>query len=419
MVARLRTQQMASVSTAMRGEPGQDNNAASDLKKICERTVQGFCSAVKSSISCIPPLLPRRNGDHFSSVVNRMATWPRRASRRLRERASPNAQLGSDSPAGGRHCRSFPAHGLPFASLTVNKPHSQYNSDIFKTSRPCNSSNGGDEQEEEEMATVGGTATASQVNAPPFCDDASLDDDIMFWNTQVENCLQEFGVEDDFQMYMMKGILELEQKSCCCSAPAISPGNAWTENLTEFDRVVEYMSTAFASESQHEGAGDSSVTTVSENETASSAVSSQELLQKTGVQEAGHRYRGTRQKEEKWVSEIRPTGSKKTVWLGTYATEEEAARAFDAGVFYYGKSHIPYNFPDSPQVLPTINEKPQDVCHKFVKNQARRNAERAWPSSGTADPQHPSAILEQTSSSRTSRGCFQGGKRRKSNSQLS
>jgi hypothetical protein len=343
----------------------------------------------------------------------------------LRERASPNAQLGSDSPAGGRHCRSFPTHGLPFASLTVNKPHSQYNSDIFKTSRPCNSSNGGDEQEEEEeeevVATVGGTATASQVNAPPFCDDASLEDDIMFWNTQIENCLQEFGVKDDFQMYMMKGIPELEQKSCCCcSAPAISPGNAWIENLTEFDRVVEYMSTAvLASETEHDGAGDSSVTTVSENETASSAVSSQELLQETGVQEARHRYRGTRQKEEKWVSEIRPTGSKKTVWLGTYATQEEAARAFDAGVFYYGKSHIPYNFPDSPQVLPAINEKPQDVCHKFVKNQARRNAERAWPSSGTADPQHPSAILEQTSSSRTSRGWFQGGKRRKSNSQLS
>jgi hypothetical protein len=271
------------------------------------------------------------------------------------------------------------------------------------------------------VATVGGTATASQVNAPPFCDDASLEDDIMFWNTQIENCLQEFGVKDDFQMYMMKGIPELEQKSrCCCSAPAISPGNAWIENLTEFDRVVEYMSTAvLASETEHDGAGDSSVTTVSENETASSAVSSQELLQETGVQEARHRYRGTRQKEEKWVSEIRPTGSKKTVWLGTYATQEEAARAFDAGVFYYGKSHIPYNFPDSPQVLPAINEKPQDVCHKFVKNQARRNAERAWPSSGTADPQHPSAILEQTSSSRMSRGCFQGGKRRKSNSQLS
>lgn len=66
------------------------------------------------------------------------------------------------------------------------------------------------------------------------------------------------------------------------------------------------------------------------------------------------RFNGVRWKAKKWTSEIRPPNSTKTVWLGTYATEEEAASAFDAGIFYYDKAKD-YNFPDSEKLLPMLD----------------------------------------------------------------
>jgi hypothetical protein len=128
----------------------------------------------------------------------------------------------------------------------------------------------------------------------------------------------------------------------------------------------------------HGGDGNSTVTTVSENKSAISSAS-QELLE-PGVQGAPLRFKGIRQKKNKYIAEIRPPGSKRKVSLGTYATEEEAALAFDAGIFYFQKFTIPFNFPDSTKVLPAVPDKPRDVSVQFVKTQARRNAERAWSS---------------------------------------
>jgi len=157
--------------------------------------------------------------------------------------------------------------------------------------------------------------------------------------------------------------------------------------------------------------GKSTVTTVLEKKSAISSVS-QDLLE-PGVQRAHSRFRGIRQYKDKYVVEIRPSGSKKTVWLGAYKTQEEAALAFDAGIFYFRKSHIPYNFTDSPRVLPACE--PQDVSVEFVKKAARRHAGRALASSARySKPRIHGQSSSAGSPAGSSTGWFRPLKKRKS-----
>ncbi len=68
-------------------------------------------------------------------------------------------------------------------------------------------------------------------------------------------------------------------------------------------------------------------------------------------------YRGVRVRPgvKGYLVEIRPRRWKRTIWLGTYTTSPEAARAYDAGIFYTGKS-IPFNFQDSENSFPPLPE---------------------------------------------------------------
>ncbi|CAM6048846.1 unnamed protein product [Sphagnum compactum] len=68
-------------------------------------------------------------------------------------------------------------------------------------------------------------------------------------------------------------------------------------------------------------------------------------------------YRGVRVRPgvKGYLVEIRPRRWKRTIWLGTYTTSPEAARAYDAGIFYTGKS-IPFNFQDSKGSFPPLPE---------------------------------------------------------------
>ncbi|CAM6043024.1 unnamed protein product [Sphagnum compactum] len=97
-------------------------------------------------------------------------------------------------------------------------------------------------------------------------------------------------------------------------------------------------------------------------------------------------YRGVRVRPgvKGFLVEIRPKGWKKTIWLGTYPTSLEAARAYDAGIFYTGKS-IPYNFQESkdsfsplPEHLSLDDSDPEimDQITFFVKVKAREAARR-------------------------------------------
>jgi hypothetical protein len=397
---------MESVSTSMRDSLRQFQ-FLSDLKNSCEHAVQEFYIAVKlralkSSLLGVP-LLPRRNG-RFSSVVNGSKTWPRRASRGSREQSSPNAQPASSPARRYRHCRSFPAPGLTFAPFNATQWRSKYSPDIPKASRPTSLL--GDGEEALPVSTLPASQNKTSLNI------AVSSDYDTFWNDVMPD-LHDFVRNEEFDIYMKEGIQEWQQRSNCCSAPEMPQGDAWVEDLPEFVGIL--TSSYTTSETEQEGAGDSSVATHSENETASSSAASEEPA---GGQRFHRRFRGVRLKDNKWISEIRPSCAKRTVWLGTYATEEEAARAFDAGIFYYRKFTIPYNFPDSPEVLPEVIQGPQEVSAKFVKTEARKNAQRARPSPDSSHQLLTTAIQEQASSSSgSSRQWFRGCRGRKSYSQ--
>lgn len=73
----------------------------------------------------------------------------------------------------------------------------------------------------------------------------------------------------------------------------------------------------------------------------------------------GRRFKGIRPAKKStssWVTEIRPTNAAETIWLGSYPTPEQAARAFDVGTFYCNKKRKLYNFPDSVHNLRSCEE---------------------------------------------------------------
>jgi hypothetical protein len=63
-------------------------------------------------------------------------------------------------------------------------------------------------------------------------------------------------------------------------------------------------------------------------------------------------YRGVRKRKwGKWVSEIRLPNSRERIWLGSYDTQEKAARAFDAALYCLRGPHASFNFPNTPLTI--------------------------------------------------------------------
>ncbi|KEH39896.1 ethylene-responsive transcription factor ERF018 [Medicago truncatula] len=63
-------------------------------------------------------------------------------------------------------------------------------------------------------------------------------------------------------------------------------------------------------------------------------------------------YKGVRKRKwGKWVSEIRLPNSRERIWLGSYDTQEKAARAFDAALYCLRGPHASFNFPNTPLTI--------------------------------------------------------------------
>lgn len=92
-------------------------------------------------------------------------------------------------------------------------------------------------------------------------------------------------------------------------------------------------------------------------------------------------YKGITKRNGKWVAEIRVsmTGNMK-VWLGTYASEKEAALAYDAGVHHCTEKKKKFNFEDLvPQLGPSQYKYVLALCkdgRKELKEEATAMVKR-------------------------------------------
>ncbi|KAH9305910.1 hypothetical protein KI387_010314, partial [Taxus chinensis] len=68
------------------------------------------------------------------------------------------------------------------------------------------------------------------------------------------------------------------------------------------------------------------------------------------------RYKGiSLRKWGKWVSEVRMPKCRSKIWLGSYDTAEQAARAFDAAIYCLRGPNANFNFPNSIPAIPSAS----------------------------------------------------------------
>jgi hypothetical protein len=87
------------------------------------------------------------------------------------------------------------------------------------------------------------------------------------------------------------------------------------------------------------------------------------------------RYKGVRMRKwGKWVAEIRQPNSRDRIWLGSYNTAEEAARAYDAAVLCLRGPSATFHFPTNIPEIPAMTD--QVLSPMQIREVASRHARR-------------------------------------------